>query len=106
MKNQISYQVMAQPAAQDVTVTFADGVSFTARYCGSGIERRSDGGEPFSHIQLSMIVPLDATMNPFVRCNASRTRTVDGASIYSNWPCVLEHGHTDPEHTDRDGDTW
>ena len=59
--NRIGYQLLMQPAGQDITVTYADGTTFTARYCGSS-SRRMDRGTPHIHIELSMITDLDATV--------------------------------------------
>src|SRR5688572_11304792 len=97
MHTHIDYQVMAQSVPQDVTVTFADGISFTARYCGSGIASRKDGdGERYSHITLNLISPLDATINaPHPkRCAAIRTSMSRiTQSEYAKYPCVLDAGH-------------
>lgn len=57
--NRVGYQLLSQPAGQDITVTYADGTTFTARYCGSS-SRRMDRGAPYIHIELSMITDLDA----------------------------------------------
>lgn len=98
VKDTISYQVMSQPAGQDVTVKFADGTSFTARYCGSGSRRYDESGVAYLHVELTMLTPIDANVNA-LPCNDTMTGLV-------GWPCILPAGHTEIHHEDRDGDLW
>ena len=60
--NRVGYQLLSQPAGQDITVTYEDGTAFTARYCGSSSRRMDESGNPYIHIELSMITDLDATV--------------------------------------------
>jgi hypothetical protein len=107
MHTHIDYQVMRQPVAQDVTVTFADGTSFTARYCGSGITARTDPwGDRYDHIQLHLIAPLDATITATVQTCG---HIADGDELF---PCILIAGHTaqltedEYTHIDIHGEMW
>lgn len=65
IRRRVSYQAMAQPPGQDITVTFADGTTFTARYCGSGVQRMTDtaSSEPYSYITLHMLTDNDAEIS-------------------------------------------
>ena len=62
IRRRIIYQAMGQPPGQDITVTFADGTTFTARYCGSGVQRINDtaDGEPCTYITLHMLTAIGA----------------------------------------------
>lgn len=110
IRTEIGCQILSQPGGQNITVTFADGVSFTASYCGSGMRRRQDGsnGEAYNHIELSMITPLAATINPpqQILCGAWLDADPDR-------PCILAAGHRvglfedeEFDHIDINGMMW
>ena len=62
-ENRITWHVLSQPLAQDVTITYADGTSYTARYVGSSAKRHDSLDGSYSHITLSFIHELDAEIN-------------------------------------------
>jgi hypothetical protein len=114
-RRKVSYQAMAQPRGQNITVTFADGTTFTARYAGSGLQSMREGTFPYSCITLHMITEMDAEIiDPTLkRCGAVRTAEqfagafpdADPDADPDDSPCILLAGHP-RTHIDADGDAW
>lgn len=115
IRRSVSYQVMAQPQGQDITVTFADGTTFTARYAGSGHKAMREGTVPYSYITLHMITEMDAEISKpgEKRCCAVRTVEQFHAQFPdagqtarpAKYPCVCDKDHSSA-HRDEDGDKW
>jgi hypothetical protein len=115
IRRSVSYQTMAQPQGQNITVTFADGTTFTARYAGSGVKPMREGDTSYSYITLHMITDMDAKVSKLTspECGAIRTHSqfiaqfpgAVHAAGAAGYPCTREKGHPF-EHADQDGDTW
>lgn len=62
-QQQISWHLLTQRQGQDVTITYTDGTTYTARYIGSHTRRIEGPGGPWTHFKLEFITDINATID-------------------------------------------